>query len=118
MKLKTTIHLTAEKHARITAASLRLGRSKSSIARELIRCLYLHDQGPRIRGVVQYQESREKSKWHPLPVSLTPEEYNCLFDMRTNMKLSYSMLLTRAIDKYLDTLSETEGLTEAMLLHH
>ena len=58
----------------------------------------------RIGKMVQYQQSRNTSEWHTFHFQVRVDEYEYFLDLRKLLKMSVSLILAYAVEKYLDKL--------------
>jgi hypothetical protein len=105
MTAETTINIHSNTFARLTAAATHLRISRSMLVSSLVT--FYNGKNPaylpaRIR--VCYQERRDKESWRRLHLCLRRDEYDFFFDLRFVLKLSVSLIVSQAIDLYLDEL--------------
>jgi len=51
--------------------------------------------------MVRYQERRVPDEWHRFHIELRPDEYEFFLDLRKLLKMSVSLILAYAVEKYL-----------------
>lgn len=56
----------------------------------------------RIGKMVQYQSRRNPDEWHAFHVNLRMDDYEYFMDMKKLLKMSISLMLANAVEKYLN----------------
>ena len=93
-------------HTAILSKILRTAQSNNKTHSEIILLLLgkvkIDMPVPFVFGkMVKYQERRKCNDWHTLHLELRDEEYEYLLDLRRLLKMSVSLILAVAVDKYL-----------------
>jgi hypothetical protein len=57
--------------------------------------------------MVRYQEKRNPDQWHTFHVRLRMDEYEYFLDLRKLLKMSVSLILAYAVEKFLDEVLNT-----------
>lgn len=105
MTAETTIKINHADYNRINAASDYLGISRSRLISSLVTFFSTRNPGylpSRIR--VRYKERSDKDCWRRMHLCLRRDEYDFFFDLRIVLKLSVSLIISLAIEQYLDEL--------------
>jgi hypothetical protein len=78
------------------------GVSRSEMIAILIKKVMddLSIQG-RMGKLVQYQERRKRSEWHKFHWYVREDDYEYFLDLKKLLKMSVSLILAYAVDKYL-----------------
>ncbi len=105
MIIETTINIQKQLLEKITYAAQLKGISRI----ELIILLFkktMEDAPKHVRHGkrIEYQSRHNHGEWHTFHIQLRPNDYECLLDLRKLFKMSVSLILTYAINKYLDKL--------------
>jgi hypothetical protein len=105
MFIETTINIQVDTLMKISEATRLTGKSMTAIITHLMK--YVMDVrqeqiccGKRVR----YQERNTAGTWHVLHVKLRPDEYEYLLDLRKLLKMSVSLILSIAVNKYIKRL--------------
>lgn len=100
METTINIHAGTLQNLRKTAGSLRISRSELII--RLMKKV-MNDIGDNARTctMVKYQARRYQGDWHTFHISIQPDEYEYLLDLRKLLKMSVSLILAYAVNKYL-----------------
>jgi hypothetical protein len=103
--METTLNVRIDIYSKINLAAITKGISRSKLAAMLIKKMMddISDAG-RIGRMVQYQKRCGKSEWHKFHLSVREDEYEYFLDLRKLLKMSVSLILSHAVEKYLDTL--------------
>ena len=104
---RTTLNIHKMVFARISAASVRLNRSKKQIIVLLLKRLM--EEHSDFRGglsTVKYQSRDVKENWHSFCIRFREDDSEFFSDLRKLCKFSVSCLLAIAADKYLGEILE------------
>lgn len=106
MTIKTTLNLRYAQVNKIIQLSEKLDCSKSCIINSLFRKIFkINSFKIRFLHSVQYQERiKDIDSWKHFHISLEGDVYEKCHDMRKLFKLSVSLIISYAIDKYLEEL--------------
>ncbi len=89
----------------ITDTAERLGKSRRDIVVYLLmRIMRDHDD---LRGefkMVRYQKKDKKENWHCFKIRFKQDEYEFFIDLRKVCKCSVSLLVARAVERYVEEL--------------
>ncbi len=100
--MKTTVHIHSAILFKILEASRLNEMTRSEIILKLMNNVIRDISKPIIGGkMVKYQERRKPNDWHTVHLELREDEYEYLLDLRRLLKLSVSLILANAVDKYL-----------------
>ncbi len=103
MKIQTTINIKNYYLKLLDNAALVTGQSRRFIISSLmLRISMDHDALVKTWEQIEYQKKGNSSDYHRLHIGLKPAEYELFLDLRKFFKQSVSLLLTHAIDEYLD----------------
>ncbi len=103
--METTLNVRIDIFRKINFAASTKGISRSKLAALLIKKMMddISDAG-HIGRMVQYQKRCPKSEWRRFHLYVREDEYEYFLDLRKLMKMSVSLILSHAVDKYLDIL--------------
>jgi len=103
--METTLNLRPDISNMIAIAARRKGVSRSEIILTLLKKVMddISDPG-RMGRMVKYQERREKTEWVKFHLVLRVDEYEYLLDLKKLLKMSVSLMLAYAVEKFLDKL--------------
>lgn len=107
MPLKTTINIKASKINKVFSIADQFNVSKSFIINSLMKMSFKsHSYKTRLLRKIQYQDklSSDTDYWKCLPISFQEDVYEKNLDMKKLFKLSSSLIISDAIDKYLEKL--------------
>ena len=107
MQIETTVNLDKIIKVRLCWASKATGRSRSWIVVAAMK--QLAKQGGtlfRDTGCVRYQAGGAGSAWVRMHLSLYGRDYDLFLDMKKFFRGSVSLLVTYAIERYLDSIVE------------
>jgi hypothetical protein len=102
MCIKTTINIRKDIITKLNHASRILQISKINIVRILLRKYSEHNLEVVMFSSVKYQKRDESSNWHTFHLNLHEDEYEYYGDFRKIYKKSLSLIITDAVNKYLD----------------
>jgi hypothetical protein len=103
--METTLNMRLDISNMITSAALAKGISRSGIILILLKKVMddISDPG-RMGRMVQYQERRNKNEWVTFHLVLRVDEYEYLLDLKKLMKMSASLIVAYAVEKFLKKL--------------
>jgi hypothetical protein len=103
--LETTLNIRIDILKRIFAAARTKRISRSEMIIILMKRVMddVSNRG-RIGKMVQYQERRRPEEWQKFHLSVREDEYEYLLDLRKILKMSASLILADAVEKFLDKL--------------
>ena len=103
--METTLNMRADISAKIMLAALSKGISRSELVVILVKRAMDDISNPGHMGkMVQYQKRRKMVEWHTFHLALREDEYEYFQDMRRLMKMSLSLIVAYAVEKYLNML--------------
>jgi hypothetical protein len=105
MFIETTINIGKPSLEKINRTSLLSGKSRTEIIIMLIKHV-MRDSRKQVRcgRRVQYQDRKDESTWHIFHLQLRPDDYEYFLDLRKLFKMSVSLILARAVEKYINKL--------------
>ncbi len=108
MFIDTTLHLHADTVKRISETSCLMGQPKNNIVSRLL-CIIADEKNvkPAAWSRIRYQDRGQNINWHRMHVSLSPNEYELLLDLRKVYKMSASRIIALAVEKYMDRLLDS-----------
>jgi len=101
--METTLNIRIDIYEKIMMTARLKGVSCSEIIIVLIKKMMdeISDPG-RMGRLIQYQERCMPADWHTFHLSAREDEYEYLLDLRKLLKMSVSLILACAVDKFLD----------------
>lgn len=100
MKIDTTITITEKNFLKLQSACESTGKSVNSLARKLLKkMMKRHERYARLNLRIKYQKRYQGIK--TMHLYLHEKEYEFNLDMRRIYKMSVSLILSQAIDKFL-----------------
>jgi hypothetical protein len=100
--METTLNIDNVILHKITQAAQSKKISRSELILLLMNKVMKETMNPYFFGrMVQYQEKRDSGDWHRFHIILQPDEYEFFLDLRKLLKMSVSLILAYAVDKYL-----------------
>ncbi len=100
--METTLNMRADIMERIGIEARKSGISRSKIAIFLLKQAMEDVNNPEPLGkLVRYQTRRRPEEWHEFHLRLREDEYEYLQDLRKFLKMSVSLILSIAVQKYL-----------------
>jgi hypothetical protein len=101
--METTLNIRIDVSKKITFAAQARGISCSEMIAILIKKV-MHDiSNPgRMGKLVQYQERRRQNEWHTFHLCVREDDYEYFLDLRKLLKMSVSLILAYAVNKFLD----------------
>jgi hypothetical protein len=101
--MKTTLNIHVDVMEKITRAAQLQGLSDSEMIVMLIKKAMGEMQNrTRIGRLVQYQQRDSPDKWYLFHIRWKWDEYEFFQDMRKLLKMSVSLILAYAVEKFLD----------------
>jgi hypothetical protein len=101
--MKTTLNIHIDVMKKITFAAQKQGISHSEMIVMLLnKSMDEMQNRDRIGRLVQYQQRDSPDKWHPFHIRWKWDEYEFFQDMRKLLKMSVSLILAYAVEKFLD----------------
>lgn len=94
-------------HASTLEKIARAAREKNITRSEMILLLLkttmndIHDPG-RMGSMVRYQKKSRPEDWHRFHITLRMDDYEFFLDMRKLLKMSVSLIIAYAVNKYLN----------------
>lgn len=103
--METTLNIRCDISNKIMLAAQSRGISRSEMIAILIKKVMdnVSNQG-RMGKLVQYQERRSRGEWHTFHWYVREDDYEYFLDLRKLMKMSVSLILAYAVEKYLNTI--------------
>jgi hypothetical protein len=103
--METTLNMRTDISEKITLAAHARGISCSDMIAILIKKVMDDISNPvRIGKMVQYQDRRNSDEWHTFHLQVREDEYEYFLDLRKLLKMSVSLILAYAVEKFLDKL--------------
>ncbi len=108
MRIHTTINANAKIKIKLELAAEAIQRDVSTLVVMLFnRIINEHGKYLRYGDAVKYQKKIQGDEWKRVHLFLNPRDYEFIFDMRKLFKQSASLLLSTAVQHYLDKIIET-----------
>lgn len=105
--METTINIHVDILLRLKRVAIRQGIPCSKLIIILMKKIMNSVFNPACIGkLVQYQVRSMPDEWHTFHITLRPDDYEYLLDLRKLLKMSVSAILALAVKKYLDKLNE------------
>lgn len=103
--MKTKIVLSSYCISQLNTAAKELKMSRSEVIKTLINHYACKNRKKiKLFRAVQYQKFEPGQKWQRFHLSLTPEQYEHMTDLRNFSKMSISHIISFSILHYLDTI--------------
>lgn len=103
MRINTTVNISENTRFRIVYAARITNTSGSSVVTKIMKnVMREHDFLIEENRAVRYQEKTRGENWCKLHVALFMHDYRYFADMRNFFRCSVSLLLSYAVNKYLD----------------
>jgi hypothetical protein len=103
--METTLNIHVDILSRITKKAGACGISRSKLITSLIKKVMEDIPDPGCLGtMVRYQESKDCNEWHVFHLQLRVDDYEYFLDLRKLLKMSVSLILAYAVNKYLGKL--------------
>ncbi len=106
--METTLYMHIDILEKITYAASLLEISRSEMIMLLIKQLMKHT--PDSEGVgtmIRYQQRSIPGSWHTFHIRVKMDDYEYMLDVRKIFKMSVSLILAYAVNRYLDKLLKT-----------
>lgn len=101
--MNTTLNIHFEIFNIITAAAQTHSISPSAMIIRLMKKVVNDTSKPHRKGtMVRYQRTCEPDAWRIIHITLRPDDYEYLLDLRKILKMSVSLILAYAVRKYLN----------------
>jgi hypothetical protein len=109
MFIETTLNIRNTSLEKIHRAAQLSGKTQTEVIVILIKQM-MNDSRNQVRcgKRVQYQDRNENDVWHIFHLQLRPDDYEYFLDLRKLLKMSVSLILTRAVEKYIKKLMATK----------
>jgi hypothetical protein len=103
--METTLNIDLDIFNQIDAAATSYGISRSELIIVLIKKAMddISDPG-RIGTMVRYQKRKNNRQWHVFHLQVRMDDYEYFLDLRKLLKMSVSLILAYAVNKYLNKL--------------
>jgi hypothetical protein len=103
--METTINVRTDISEKITLAARSRGISRSEMIVILIKKVMDDISSPgRFGKLVQYQDRRSPNEWQTFHVQVREDDYEYFLDLRKLLKMSVSLILAYAVEKFMDRL--------------
>ena len=103
--METTLNIRTDISEKITLAARSRDISRSEMIVILIKKVMDDISNPgRIGKLVQYQDRRDPDEWHTFHLYVREDDYEYFLDLRKLLKMSVSLILAYAVEKFLDKL--------------
>jgi len=101
--METTINIRIDILEMISSAAQQKGISRSELITILIKKFMDDIANPgRIGKMIQYQKRCKTGSWHKFHLCVREDEYEYFLDLRKLLKMSASLILAYAVDKFLN----------------
>jgi hypothetical protein len=108
--METTINLHIDNLTKITHAAELCGISRSETIMLIIKEMMNHiPDADRIGNMVRYQNRSNPDEWHTFHIQVRMDEYEYLLDLRKLFKMSVSLIIAYAVERYLKKLIKLKG---------
>ena len=105
ISMETTLNLRTDILKKIALAAQMKCISRSDMIVILIKQVMNDMSNPgRIGKMVQYQQRIRPDEWHTFHLQLREDDYEYFLDLRKLLKMSVSLILAYAVEKFLDKL--------------
>jgi hypothetical protein len=105
MVTETTMNVSEETYQKLVWASELLKIKRGILVSSLINySSKMSKPGELATGLVKYQKRSVSCAWHQIHLRLRNDEHDFFMDLRKVWKLSVSLILAEAIEKYLEEL--------------
>ncbi len=103
--METTLNIDHDILKQITRAALSKKISRSKMIILLLNKVMDETHEPFFLGkMVKYQKQKRPDNWHRFHLQVRPDEYEFFLDLRKLLKMSVSLILAYAVEKYLKQL--------------
>jgi hypothetical protein len=100
--METTLNIQVDVLNRINHAARNIGISRSELIAILIKKMMHNVSNPgRMGKLVRYQQRRGPGTWRLFHVKMRVDDYEYFLDLRRLLKMSVSLILAVAVEKYL-----------------
>jgi hypothetical protein len=101
--METTLNVRGAVFRKLESAARMRSITRSALIRSLFKCM-LDDAAMMVRTgmLIQYQERRASGEWHTVHVVFDAVENEYFQDLRKLSKMSLSLILALAVERYLD----------------
>ena len=108
--METTLNIRTDITEKINMAVQSRGISRSEMIVILIKKVMddISDPG-RMGRMVRYQERCRPDEWHTVHLYVREDDYEYFLDLRKLLKMSVSLILAYAVEKFLDKLLKRNG---------
>jgi hypothetical protein len=101
--METTLNIHIDVLKKIEVRARERGMSRSALIIFLLKKSMDDISNPgRFGRLVKYQERGRPEDWHAFHIKMRVDDYEYLLDLRKLLKMSVSLILSRAVKKYLD----------------
>jgi hypothetical protein len=106
--METTLNIRTDISVKIAFAAQARGISRSQMIAILIKKVMDDISNPgRMGKLVQYQQIRKQGEWHTFHLYVREDDYEYFLDLRKLLKMSVSLILAYAVEKFLDKILKT-----------
>jgi hypothetical protein len=106
--METTLNLHVDILKKITLESRKRGISRSEMIVFLLKKSMEKVSNPGHFGsLVRYQMRSSPEEWHVFHIKLRVDDYEFMLDMRKLLKMSVSLILARAVQRFLQRTTKT-----------
>lgn len=103
--METTLNIDSDIYDKITMAAASYGISRSELIILLIKKTMDDIPDPGCMGtMVRYQKRRNHRQWHVFHLQVRMDDYEYFLDLRKLLKMSVSLILAYAVNKFLNKL--------------
>ncbi len=103
--METTLNIQVDILNKITRAAQSHGMSRSEMITLLIKKTIYDISDPGRPGtMVRYQKRKDLKDWQVFHIQIRSDDYEYFLDLRKLLKMSVSLILAYAVNKYLDKL--------------
>lgn len=100
--METTLNIHHCIMEKITGAAMAKKITRSEMIVLLLNKVLENTHEPFFLGkMIKYQERKRQDEWHRFHIVLRPDEYEFFLDLRKLLKMSVSLILAYAVEKYL-----------------
>ncbi|HOT47187.1 MAG TPA: hypothetical protein PLM53_12765 [Spirochaetota bacterium] len=108
--METTLNMRTDIFKQITYAARLRGVSRSGIIISLVKEAMKDISDPgRLGSMVRYQKRMKRCDWQLFHLQVGEDDYEFLLDMRKLCKMSVSLILAYAVEKYLSKLVKNKN---------
>ncbi|MBP7736067.1 MAG: hypothetical protein KA369_08870 [Spirochaetes bacterium] len=103
--METTLYIQNDIFQQITKAARIKEISRSAMISILLKKVMNETKNPDcLWKMVHYQQKRKPEEWHRFHFVMRPDDYEYFLDLRKLLKMSVSLILAYAVNKYLHKL--------------